>query len=627
MAYDETDVYQDGADGSELAYEAVDDVVSYDGASEPAYGDAEADLGQNEGVSYDSEATNLEELPYDSTATESVVDPSSAYYTQDQYDGEGFQEGAGGYVASVADLLADGELLNEYPEASYDDSDASVPSPAESDVTGVTNDPSTETYGWSSAGAEEAVGSADLQDDLTADDEKIFSQSYGVGPAAPEGYQVDPSVELLPNTQVIQPVTNVSSMANTTYDEDADSKAAVAALEARRKKRRRQRTLKIVLVLVIGIGLAAAFILTRGLRNTNAAAVREAPATIAVMREDFVSSVTSQGSLKPADATIVTPEVEGTLQNMLVSEGSVVAEGDVLFVIKSEALEKALSDANAQLTSANNNLSTRDAAVQTAYNNYNRGVDAYNAGDILVDISSLRAEVTAAEEMRTAANDAVTSARQAVANAQAAVDKCTVKSPRSGTVVAINNQPTANNPISVEVADISQMKVTVQVNEMDISLVSVGQEATFSFSALPDVHLTGRVDSIASMATSAGGTTEASSYGSGVVTFGVTLIIPLPDPQLKPGMTATATILTENVPDALVLPLTAVSIDPDDTSVGTVNVVTDLTTYATQSRSVTIGPRSSTEAVITGGLEEGEVVTLSELGIVSDSIDTTMMTE
>ena len=90
------------------------------------------------------------------------------------------------------------------------------------------------------------------------------------------------------------------------------------------------------------------------------------------------------------------------------------------------------------------------------------------------------------------------------------------------------------------------------------------------------------------------------------MTFHVGLVIDQPDDRLRPGMTAQVKIYTVDIPDALMVPLGAVT--EDGAGSATVEVVLDEETMETETRTVALGERNSSQVVITSGLEEGESV-------------------
>lgn len=168
----------------------------------------------------------------------------------------------------------------------------------------------------------------------------------------------------------------------------------------------------------------------------------------------------------------------------------------------------------------------------------------------------------------------------------------------------------------IQIADLSQMTVKVQVNEVDISRVSVGQMAKATFSALPGVELDAQVTRIATVA---GSGEDSHGYGGGVVTYDVSLLIPQPAAELKPGMTANVQIMLQSVPDTLMVPSSCVAMDEAGSSY--VMVVTDYETGAAERRSVTVRASDQTTSAIEGDISEGDEVLLDPYSAPNASMD------
>ena len=233
------------------------------------------------------------------------------------------------------------------------------------------------------------------------------------------------------------------------------------------------------------------------------------------------------------------------------------------------------------------------------------------------DDSGYIAAVDTAESAVSTANDAVAEAQRAYDFAAEEAAKRTVKAAVAGTVLDLQATPgaavggatggtsTAKSGTLAKIVDLSALAVDVEVNEVDISDVVVGQPAQLTFTAVPDLQLEGKVSYVASVSTSASGDAGATGGGGGVVTFKVTVTVDSPDERLKPGMTASVKILTKDVPNCLVIPASAVTEEDGATSV---LVVTDEEKMATEPRAVVVSDSTNREVAIASGLEEGEVV-------------------
>lgn len=106
---------------------------------------------------------------------------------------------------------------------------------------------------------------------------------------------------------------------------------------------------------------------------------------------------------------------------------------------------------------------------------------------------------------------------------------------------ASNSSSSSSSSAFIVLANLSAMQLVVSVSETDIGQVKVGQPATISVAALPSEEFAAKVTAISLL----------SSSSSGVVSYSVTIKLTQNSRQLRPGMTATATIVTGQVSDAV----------------------------------------------------------------------------
>ena len=373
-----------------------------------------------------------------------------------------------------------------------------------------------------------------------------------------------------------------TQLPRTEAEEDAEGLAAFAALERVRREKKRKKRIRTLIICAVIAAAAAAFILPQLFVSQGTGTIEHV--TTFVYKGDLISSVMVSGSAQPVSSTVVTPEVDGIIQDVQVSEGDTVNAGDVLFTLKNDSLDRAVTQAQQEAASAQRALDDANAASS---------VDA--------------------------AKTTLANAQQAVADAQATADKRTVTAPVSGSVIAVNAQNGASwgaaaasgsattGPL-VQIADLSQLRVTTSVDEMDISSLAIGQSATVTFSALPDVTLEGTVERVATASESS----ESYGYGySSTATYKVSLIIPAPDPRVKPGMTADATIVTQDVPDSLIVPIAALHEAEDGSSYVWILKDDDPAQEGSwEKRTVEILAKNADEAAITN-VKEGDEVDIS----------------
>lgn len=143
----------------------------------------------------------------------------------------------------------------------------------------------------------------------------------------------------------------------------------------------------------------------------------------------------------------------------------------------------------------------------------------------------------------------------------------------------------------MQIADLSKMKVTVQVGEKDIAKIAVGQSAIVTYPAFPDIVSQGTVTAIASVANS-----DAANGGGGSVTFNVDILIEAPDARLKPGMTAEVSVVTEQLDDVVMVPTMALM--TEDGEHYYVKVATDDEGKQTRRVKVTVVTQNDNEAVV-----------------------------
>ncbi len=443
---------------------------------------------------------------------------------------------------------------------------------------------------------------------------------------------------------------------------DEAEREAYAKLKAMRAERRRKKLIHrgiaagVVVVLVLGVFVFN--LVKSGQADTEVPVVTQAVYTGTVSTE-----VTGSGSIEPASSNVVQPQIDGTIETVDVVAGQQVKAGDVLFTIKNDDLDRAVNEAARTVRSAKQKVNEAQKALDSAKSqaSYPAGRGTGSAGRSTGEATIVQAGLarkatlrqvdgqTDAEADSTAGSSGTTSddptiasaqneleaaqieleaANDAYAKATEQADQRIVKSPIDGSVIELNAQVGASVGQSssgssgsgtgtlCQVADLSQMMVTVQVSEVDINKVALDQSATATFSALPNVNVAAQVRSVASTTSSDGG------YGSGGATYAVQLVIPEPAEGLKPGMTANVSITTSQVDSALVVPSAALTTYGDGT--GTVFVETDPNTHDATAVTVEILADNGSEAAVKptdGSLADGDQVIVSGMGGDSSSYD------
>lgn len=374
-------------------------------------------------------------------------------------------------------------------------------------------------------------------------------------------------------------------------DEEAYAKLKAKRAERRRKKLIRRGIAAGVIGAIALIAIVATLVLNAQPQGASG------PVTDMVTEGTFTTTVEAKGQLKPISSSVVSPSVDGTVDSINVQAGQSVNEGDVLMTIKNDELDRNVAEAQRAVAAAQEDLTNAQKAAAAA--------QAAPTTD--VDGASAAAGISAAS----ADTNAVSAAQRSLASAQANLDQAnakaasrTVTAPSSGSIVELNakvgatvtggmimgESDTSGGKQCMQIADLSKMKVTVQVGEKDIAKIAVGQSANVTYPAFPDIVSQGTVTAIASVANS------DSSYGGGSVTFNVDILIEAPDARLKPGMTAEVSVVTEQLDDVVMVPTMALM--TEDGEHYYVNVATDDEGKQTRRVKVTVVTQNDNEAVV-----------------------------
>ncbi len=371
---------------------------------------------------------------------------------------------------------------------------------------------------------------------------------------------------------------------------------AYAALKAKRAERRRKKLMRRGIIAgVVGL-IAIGGVIAVNVLGSQPETTMEAVTDFAT-QGDFETIVDAKGTLQPLTSTVITPEVGGQIESVNVVAGQTVQAGDVLMTIKNPELDRTVAEADRTLRQARSDL----GAAQQALGEAKRLASQAPADPAM----GAEVDVTGAQQAVNAAQKAVESAQAAYDDATAKAALRTVKAPAAGSIVAMNAQvgadlsgnpgATAPNGPLMQIADLSKMKVTIQVEEEDIASVAVDQTASISCPAFPDLTMSGRVTGIASIASAEGASMSYDGMG-GSPTFAVDILIDAPDARLKPGMTAEVSLTTQKLQNVVMVPMTALLTDDGETYY--VNVETDPDTHTTKRLDVDVVAKNGDFAVV-----------------------------
>jgi len=284
--------------------------------------------------------------------------------------------------------------------------------------------------------------------------------------------------------------------------------------------------------------------------------------TAEVTRGDLRETVTATGTLGPIDSVEVGAEVTGRVTAVKVDINDVVKKDDVLVEIDTEQLMARLEESQAQVASAQASQRNSTATVKEAESKAARAREMHGRGLISdQDLEAAIATLDRAKASVSSSNAQTTVASAGLKSAKTSLSKAIIRAPIDGIVLArsieVGQTVTSGfqTPVLFTLAkDLAHMQLKIDVDEADVGSVHEGQEATFLVDAYPKRTFSSKMIKL-------GNLPKAETT---VVTYEATLTVENPDRVLKPGMTATATIITSEKKNVVSVPNAALRFKPPE---------------------------------------------------------------
>jgi len=268
--------------------------------------------------------------------------------------------------------------------------------------------------------------------------------------------------------------------------------------------------------------------------------------TEAAVRTNIIQSVSASGGIAPIRQVQVGSQISGTITELRVDFNSKVSEGDVLAKIDPATYERAMARADADLANSNAGLAMSEF-------NFKRAKDLF-AAKLISETEYQEADVA-----RLQAQAVVKTRQAALESAKVDLDRTTIYAPISGVVVIRNvdaGQTVAasfSTPTLFQIAqDLTRMQIELAVSEADIGNVADQQRVEFTVDAFPSRKFEGLVRQVR----------FAPTTNQNVVTYTTVVDVDNRSLRLRPGMTATATIITSEKTNILRIPLSATRFAP-----------------------------------------------------------------
>lgn len=352
--------------------------------------------------------------------------------------------------------------------------------------------------------------------------------------------------------------------------------------------------------------------------------------TEAVRRGNLYSTVNATGQIGAVQLVSVGAQASGQIQRLYVEVGQEVHIGDMIAEIDSTTQENELATTQAKLESYRAQLEAKQVALRVAKADYEResqlrrsdSTSGKNLDSAESTYASVKAEVAELQSQ-------ILQTEIALSTAETNLGYTRIVAPLNGTVVSVPVEAgqTVNasqtTPTIVQVADLSRMELKIEIAEGDITKVRPGQPVTYSILSEPDQTFRAELHSIdPGLTTLSDGTYTASSSAnsSEAIYYYAKALVDNSDGQLRIGMTTQNVIAVADALDILLAPSIAIekinaSQVPDgqpDTQYGRVFILNG--SGQPEERIVTLGVADNMHSEIKSGLNEGDMIILSQLG-------------
>tara|TARA_Y100000588_G_scaffold379469_1_gene461679 strand:+ start:7301 stop:8611 length:1311 start_codon:yes stop_codon:yes gene_type:complete len=294
-----------------------------------------------------------------------------------------------------------------------------------------------------------------------------------------------------------------------------------------------------------GVLLVVMIVASLGKDNTDAIKVE----TEKVSLQTVIQKVNASGNIQPETEVKISATSSAWIDSITVNEGDTVVKGQHLISLDRKQLLANYNSAASSVRSAKARLIQEEASKKRVINMYEQNL----ASD---------QELEAVQASYEIAKSSLEQAESMLASRKDDLDKARIMSPQDGVVtkiykevgeMAVGGMFQADNLMII--ADLSKMEVIIDVNENDVVSVSIGDTTEIEVDAFLDTLFYGVVSEIAHIS-------ETTGMGSQqqVTNFQVKVrMLDVPD-GIRPGMSATADIITATKPNVIAIPIQSLTV-------------------------------------------------------------------
>ena len=366
---------------------------------------------------------------------------------------------------------------------------------------------------------------------------------------------------------------------------------------AKSKKTKKVVIFTLIGLVIVGLSLAAVF-----RKREEVIQIQ----TEKVTRRNITEVVVANGRIQPVIQVKISPEVSGEIIALPVKEGQDVKKGDLLVKIKPDSYlaSKRSAEASYQAALSSKNVSKANLSKAEIELKRNQGM----LDNRLVSESTFleyKTSFDVAKAQFESSIQQVEVARSSLTRADEDLAKTTIVAPMNGTVSKLNSQlgervvgtAMMTGTEIMTVSDLNEMEARVDIGEIDVVLIAVGQNTKLEVDAFRDRKFSGKVSEIAN--SSKGSALATSSQSQEGTRFEVKIRIKEKE-VFRPGMSVTADIETRSRTNVLAVPIQSVTTrlpkKAGDTNAVTMAIVKTNNTSAGASSSSAKADRKATES-------------------------------
>ena len=311
----------------------------------------------------------------------------------------------------------------------------------------------------------------------------------------------------------------------------------------------------VIVVLVIVVGSVLGFTLIRKGKDSNVKYRKEA-----LSRGDIEAVVVTSGTLNPIVLVDVGSQVSGKIVKLFADFNSQVKQGQIVAQLDMQPLKLQVEQSDANYKSSVAALERAKATLAQLKNQYERAQSLFEKKLMAYqDKETAEANYLGAKADVTSAEANLVKAKSQLDQSKVNLDYAIIRSPSDGIVInkEVNEGQTLQAnfaaPVLFQVAtDLTKMKCACSVDEADVGKVKEGQKVRFTVEAFPNDTFSGSVQQVQFQPQTV----------SNVVTYTTIVNVDNPELKLRPGMTATVTIIVGNAKNVLRVPNSALRFTP-----------------------------------------------------------------